>query len=155
MKKLALLVLCAGALVASLPATARADMVDVTGTVLTCPSENVVFQGSYTFFSKATLTQVGSGGFHSQGVLVSSLRGVTAVGQTSGTQYRVVGVSASNFSFSFGTSGSASINKFVQTWQLVPVGGGPTLSFHEVFVHVFDANTKEAVFVRQGPADCD
>jgi hypothetical protein len=127
---------------------------DVTGTVLTCPNENVVFSGSITVLETSTLVQLPTG-FQSSGSFLFNFDGVTATGQTSGTVYRVVGVTATGFSFSFGGFASASVSRFVQTWLLIPSGGGEPLSFHEVLNVVYDANGALVAVVFQGPADCN
>src|SRR5512133_240284 len=123
---------------------------DWTGVVLTCPSENVIFSGVGTFSETDTLTPSG----HRAAELLSNLNGVTAVGQTSGTRYRVVGVTSTGFSFSAGAGSpnTADVSRFAQTWLLVPLGGGTPLSFHEVLTVVFDAQGNLVSFVHEGPS---
>jgi hypothetical protein len=127
---------------------------DLTGVVLTCPDENVVFNGSYTFVATERTKQIAPAGWVSTGTFTINLAGVTALGQTSGADYRVVGVTSGGFSFTFGTTEAASTSRLVLTWHLLPVAGGLPRSIHEVFLVIFDANQRLVAFVQQGPADC-
>jgi hypothetical protein len=135
------------------PALASAEVMtghttlDLTGAVLTCPSEEVRFDGTASVVSHSTLNP--SGGFTAR--LVFDLRGVTAVEVSTGTPYRVVGVTSTGFSFDRG----ASTSTFVQTWTLVPLGGGDTLSFQEVLVVVFDSSGELVALISNGPRECD
>jgi hypothetical protein len=151
-------------ILAAMPASVRADsgvttskgISDLTGDVLTCPSENVVFSGLSTWSSTGFVHEIGNGtGFSSHGTLIFNLNGVTAVGQTSGTQYRVTGVTATGFSFTFGAADTADVDRFVQTWMLVPVSGGKPLSFHEIFIVIFGPADQPILFFHQGPRDCN
>jgi hypothetical protein len=125
---------------------------DVTGGVLTCPEENVIFNG--TIASVITGVTTPTGVFLS--AFVWNLGGLTAVGEATGTVYRVVGAetySFTSFSEPLGQPRSTA-NTFVQTWLLLPVGGGQPLRFQEV-MHVTwdqDGNLVSSVFI---PSDCD
>ena len=116
--------------------------VDLTGAVLSCPDENVVFTGTASFLSTARATPGGQSG----GQFLFNLNGVTAVGQTSGTRYTVVGV----------TSTGITTRSFmsVQTWLLLPVGGGKPLSFLHLLTHIVNANGESVAFISQ-MRDCD
>jgi hypothetical protein len=136
----------ARAIVHSIKATS-----DLTDTVLACPNENVVFSGVATI----TETDVTTPSGERIGTFLFQLSDVTAVGQTSGRKFRVVGVTATGFSFPIGTLHDADTSRFVQTWLLVPIDGGAPLSFHEILILVFDANGDLAALVSQGPSDCN
>jgi hypothetical protein len=123
----------------------------VTGTVLTCPAENVVLTGVETVLAIDTGTASG----HRTTQFVFNLRGVRATGQTSGTTYSVNGVSVVGSTFAIGGANSASTSTFVQTWLLVPSGGGKPLSFHEVLTVIYNASGALVAVVSQGPADCN
>lgn len=126
--------------------------IDLTGVVLSCPSETVRFSGAATLLqTQSTTTPSGE----QIATYVFNLTGVSAFGQTSNTQYRVVGATAGGFSFSIGTGSAADTSRFVQTWLLLPASGGKPLSFHEVLTVIYNANGELASFVSQGPADCD
>jgi hypothetical protein len=124
---------------------------DFTGVVLTCPTENVVFSGTATLVETATTAPSGETIAH----LLFNLRGLSAVGQSSGTRYRVVGVTSTGFSFSIGTPQTADTSRFTQTWLLIPLKGGTPLSFHEVLTVIHDANGNLVALVSQPPADCN
>jgi hypothetical protein len=163
MKQPAVIVAVAAAVAVLMPSTALADSgvtivkgsSDITGAVLTCPTENVVFSGTYTYTEIGFVNQIGDAAWSSHGTFISSFNGVTAVGQTSGTEYRVVGVTASGYNFTFGTADTADTSRWVQTWMLVPVGGGMPLSFHEMFVVIFGPDDGSILFLHQGPRDCN
>jgi hypothetical protein len=146
------------ALIVPVTASAQADTFnvqetfDVTGGVLTCPDETVIFNG--------TIATLGTGVTTPTGVFLSAfvwnLSGLTGVGETTGTVYRVVGAetySFTSFSEPLGQPRSTA-NTFVQTWLLVPVGGGQTLRFQEVMHVTWDLNGDivSSVFI---PSDCD
>jgi hypothetical protein len=137
------------------PASARAThtlraTVDFTGTVLACPAENVIFSGSATLTETATSTPTGKSVAH----LLVNLQGLTAVGDSSGAKYRVVGVTSTGFGFSIGTPQTADTSRFTQTWLLVPLDGGAPLSFREVLTIVHNANGDLVALVSHPPADC-
>jgi hypothetical protein len=115
---------------------------DFTGADLTCPEEHVIFDGVGTELIAAVTTPTGV----RASAFVFNLTGITAVGKTSGTVYRVVGVTATGGTDSVGVS-RATTYRFVQTWLLVPVGRGETLSFHEVDQVTWDANGNLVSFV--------
>lgn len=149
-----------GALVLSSVAAASTTVshssgtIDFTGDVLTCPLENVVFSGTGSFVESSTFKELSTGD-QTTATFLFNLRGVTATGQTSGTEYRIVGVTSTGFSFSFAGLASADVSRFVQTWLLLPAGGGTPLSFHEVLNVIFNANGQLVAFVAQGPTACD
>ena len=62
--------------------------IDMNGAVLTCSSEDVVFTGTGTESGIFVLTSSTVRAIH----VVFNLSGVTAVGLTTGTNYRVTGV---------------------------------------------------------------
>lgn len=128
--------------------------IDESGDVLSCPLENVVFSGAASFVESSTFEVLPTGD-HTTATFVLNLRGVTATGETSGTEYRVVGVTSTGFSFSFGGIATADVSRFVQTWLLLPSGGGQPLSFHQVLSATFNANGQLAALVAQGPTDCN
>jgi hypothetical protein len=119
--------------------------------VLACSSENVALSGIETVLATDTITASG----HRATQLVFNLRGVTATGLSSGTHFRVTGVTVTGSSFATGTLATASTSRFVQTWLLLPIGGGPPLSFHEVLTLIYDANGSLASIASQGPSDCN
>ena len=143
------------ALLAAPAASAQAHTIrttqDFTGTVFTCPAEDVILNGTAVVVETATTTRSGRSVAH----LLVNLRGLTAVGASSGTRYRVVGVSSAGFGFTVGTAETASTSRFTQTWQLLPLDGGPPLSFHEVLTVVHNANGDLVALVSQPPADCN
>lgn len=139
---------------ASITQSHSSGTIDFTGDVLTCPAENVVFSGAGSYQETSTLKQLTTG-YQTTGTFLFNLRGVTATGETTGTQYRVEGVTSTGFSFSFAGLGTASVSRFVQTWLLLPSGGGAPLSFHEVLSVIYDANGQLVALVAQGPADCN
>jgi hypothetical protein len=149
-----------GALTLSSVATASTTQshssgtIPFTGDVLTCPLENVVFSGTGSYLESSTLEQL-STGYHTTATFLFNLRGVTATGATTGTKYRVVGVTSTGYSFSFGGLASASVSRFVQTWLLLPSGGGAPLSFHEVLSVIYNAQGQLVALVAQGPTDCN
>jgi len=131
------------ALMVSGTASAQADTFhaqesfDVTGAVLTCPDENVIFNGTITTLITGVTTPTGV----VLAAFVWNLSGLTAVGETTGTVYRVEGVTAYSYT-SFDPLGQprSTANTVVETWLLVPVGGGETLSFQEVLHVTWDAS---------------
>lgn len=127
---------------------------DFTGDVLTCPVEQVVFSGTASYVESSTLKELSTGD-QTTGTFLFNLRGVTATGETSGMEYRVVGVTSTGFSFSFAGLATADVSRFVQTWLLLPSGGGAPLSFHEVLNATFDASGRLVALVTQGPTDCN
>jgi hypothetical protein len=150
-------VLVAAALFALAPARAAlaADVtvgsIDLTGATFTCTVGPVVFAGTGTF--RSITTSVASGA--TTAALVVDLRGVTANASATGVTYAVRGVTATGFLVPAPGSGSASVTRFVQTWTLVPLSGGRTISFHEVLNVVVAAGGRISVVVANGPADCD
>lgn len=142
------------AAIASATPSHSSGTIDESGDVLSCPLENVVFSGAASYVESSTF-KVLSTGDKTTGTFVLNLRGVTATGETSGTEYRVVGVTSTGFSFSFGGLATADVSRFVQTWLLLPSGGGRPLSFHQVLIATFNANGQLAALVSQGPADCN
>lgn len=144
----------ASAAVASTSHTHSTGTVDYGGDVLTCPLESVLFSGSGSYVESSTFKEQPNGD-RTTAHFLFNLRGVTATGVTSGTQYRVAGVTSTGFSFSFAGAPGADVNHFVQTWHLLPSGGGPPLSFHQVLNLTFNANGQLVAFVAQGPAECD
>lgn len=137
------------ALVVAGAANAQAEVdytrgtLDFNGAELTCPKENVFFEGVSTYFIKSVRTPSGV----NAATFLFNLNGVTAVGATSGTVYRVVGVTATGFSDLTLEQQRATTYRFVQTWLLVPVGGGEPLTFHEVDQVIWDANGTPVVFL--------
>lgn len=127
---------------------------DMTGDVLACPLENVVFSGSASYVESSTFKELPTGD-QTTGTFLFNLGGVTATGETTGTDYRVVGVTSTGFSFSFAGLATADVSRFVQTWLLLPSGGGKPLSFHQVLTAIFNASGQLVAFVVQGPTDCD
>lgn len=140
--------------IASITHSHSSGTIDESGNVLTCPLENVVFNGTGSYSESSTFKQLPTGDRTTE-TFVLDLRGVTAIGETTGTQYRVVGVTSTGFSFSFAGLATADVSRFVQTWLLLPSGGGPPLSFHQVLSATFNANGQLAAFVAQGPTDCN
>jgi hypothetical protein len=128
--------------------------IDFTGDVLTCPLEKVVFSGAGSYLESSTLQEL-STGFHTTATFLFNLRDVTATGEATGTEYRVVGVTSSGYSFSFGGLATGSVSRFVQTWLLLPSGGGTPLSFHEVLSLTYSAQGQLVALVAQGPTDCN
>jgi hypothetical protein len=107
---------------------------DVTGLVLTCPSENVVLSGEGTVTETSILRVPGRTTLQ----LLFNLNGIHATGMSSGTIYRVTGVTATTSSFPVASEAGADTYTFAQTWKLVPQSGnGRVLSFQEVDVVVF------------------
>lgn len=124
---------------------------DLTGTVLTCPREPVVLSGTETVLATDTLASAG----HRTIRFVFNLSGVTAVGQSSGSTFRVAGVTVSGSTFELGPVASASTSTFVRTWMLVPTSGGTPLSFHEVLTVIFSADGSLAAIASHGSPDCN
>ena len=124
---------------------------DLTGVVLTCPNENVVFSGVESVVAFDALSPSGQHTLRT----IFELRGVTATGQQSGTRYRVTGVTVTGSTFAIGSLATASTSHFVQTWRLVPVTGGQPLSFQEVLTVVYDASGSLVAVVSSTPGACD
>jgi hypothetical protein len=124
--------------------------VDLTGVTLTCSTEPVVLRGTASVVASDEFTP---SGVHT-GHLLLRMTGLTAVGQSSQTAYRVVGVSSSGFSFRIGGERS-DVSTFTQTWLLQSTSGGPPLSFKQVLTVVHDADGRLVSLVSQGPSDCD
>jgi hypothetical protein len=139
---------------ASITQSHSSGTIDVTGEVLTCPLERVIFSGTASYLESSTLKELSTGD-QTTGTFLLNLHGVTATGETTGTKYRVAGVTSTGFSFSFAGLATADVSRFVQTWLLLPSGGGAPLSFHQVLSATFDASGRLAAFVVQGPTDCD
>jgi hypothetical protein len=123
--------------------------IDMNGAVLTCSSEDVVFSGTGTESGIFVLTPSSVRAIH----LTFNLSGVTAVGLTTGTHYRVNGVTTTTSTFA-APEPRADANSWIQTWLLVPEGGGRPLSFHEVMITVFDASGNLVSLVWRQPRDC-
>jgi hypothetical protein len=139
---------------ASITRSHSSGTIDVGGDVLTCPLEHIVFSGRASFVESSTFKELSTGD-QTTATFLFNLRGVTATGETTGTEYRVVGVTSTGFSFSFAGLATASVSRFVQTWLLLPSGAGAPLSFHEVLSATFNASGQLVAFVVQGPTDCD
>jgi hypothetical protein len=139
---------------ASVTHTTSSGTINFSGDVLTCPLESVVFSGSASYVESSTFKEL-TPGDQTTATFLFNLQGVTASGETTGTRYRVVGVTSTGFSFSFAGLATADVDRFVQTWLLLPSGGGPPLSFHQVLNLTFNAMGQLVAFVAQGPTDCD
>lgn len=142
------------AAIASITLSHSSGTIDESGDVLSCPLENVVFNGTASYVESSTFKALSTGD-QTTATFLLNLQGVTATGEATGTQYRVVGVTSTGFSFSFAGLASADVSRFVQTWLLLPSGGGPPLSFHQVLSATFNANGQLAALVAQGPTDCN
>ena len=149
----AALVIAALGLASSAPASPVLERfhttIDMNGAVLTCSTEDVVFSGTGTESGVFVLTPSTVRAIH----LTFNLSGVTAVGLTTGTNYRVTGVTTTTSTFA-APKPRADANSWIQTWLLVPEGGGRPLTFHEVMITVFDANGDLVSSVWQEPRDC-
>lgn len=124
---------------------------DFTGAVLTCPTEQVVFSGTATTVSTSVITP----SLRRSDTFVTNLSGLTAVGQTTGTVYRVTGVTHASFSDAIGGETKATTSTFVQTWLLVPTGGGTTLSFQEILTATFDPEDELVKLIFHQAGECD
>jgi len=150
----ALLLAVAAALPGRADAATVRQTIDTTGRTLSCGGQTIVFSGAYTMTARDDTRQVANG-WRSNGVLTANFSAVTATNQSTGAVYNVVGVTSTTYSFAFGGLDTADVHTFVQTWKLIPVGGGTPLTFQEVLVHVFDSSGNEVVFRDLGPQGCD
>ena len=123
---------------------------DFTGDVIPCSTENIVFSGTATVTSVSVVTPQ----FVRVDTITFNLAGVTAVGETTGTAYRVTGVTTSSFSDAIFGKTKATTDTFVQTWQLVPLDGGRPLSFQEVLHLTFDPDDNLVILASKEPRDC-
>jgi hypothetical protein len=140
------------ALSSGVPGVARAQAVTETETfttlfdnaVLTCPDELVILNGESTFLAHFTINATGGASTEFRFLLDD----VTGVGAESGTIYAVHGVTTT------GSTGpgffldpvTATVSRFVQTWLLLPEGGGKPLSFQETLVAVFNPDFELVAF---------
>jgi hypothetical protein len=155
--KLAIVVITSLALAVLLAAHAQAASAKTTATtspfnfVATCPSEQIALSGEETIIQSGTVNPTGGSSAHFTFILSGM-----GVGTESGTVYRLQGVSATGFYFrdlrEFPRT--ADLFMFVQTWVLVPEGGGQPLSFQETLVAVFNAQGELVSFQFVGDADC-
>jgi hypothetical protein len=148
------------ALSSSASGVARAQAVTETETltsffdnaVLTCPDELVILNGESTFLAHFTVNA--TGGLSSEFRFL--LDDVTGVGAESGTIYAVHGVTTTRSTGPgfFLDPVTADVFRFVQTWLLLPEGGGKPLSFQETLVAVFNPDFELVAFHFTDP-ECD
>ena len=103
---------------------------DISGGRVTCSSETLVLQGTVTISGRTV--------FYPGRLLFEhfvDMTDGTAVGESSGTVYRIKGVQTNKFG---GTVRSASVDKEVVTFLAVPVDGGKPLSFHMIEIFIFN-----------------
>jgi hypothetical protein len=126
---------------------------DLSGIVLYCSTDTVTLSGTFLYTQNGFVDQLPDGSWLSHGTLSFHLEGVTGTG-TSGTSYRVVGASQIGYGFAFGSSSlGRDVEHSTETWQLVPIGGGKPLTFHENFVFVVTPSDS-TMLVDHGPSDC-
>jgi hypothetical protein len=142
------------------PAAASAQAVTETtmftipldNVALTCPDEVVILSGEATVLFHGTINATGGQSAHFRFLLDD----VTAVGAESGTVYAVQGVTTTGFTMPglFLDPVTADVTRFVQTWLLVPEGGGKPLSFQETTIAVFNPDFELVAFHFTDP-QCD
>lgn len=133
------------ALWAAAGASARATVIkettivrDLGGLELICPTEKVVIDGTVRITGMTVITP--NLRITSHSVQISEdPGGLTAIGQTTGTVYRVHGAETGAVSIPAGTARGADTISSTVNYILVPVGGGPALRFHHTQTTTFDA----------------
>jgi hypothetical protein len=146
------LTLVVAAVVGGAAGPARAQAVTETTTftsffdnaVLTCPDELVILNGEATVVAHVTVNATGG----STSMFRFLLDDVTGVGAESGTVYAVQGVTTTGSTSPgfFLDPARADVNRFAQTWVLLPEGGGKPLSFQETTVAVFNPDFELVAF---------
>jgi hypothetical protein len=146
------LILILAVISSGVPGVARAQastQTTISTTLLTnftyaCPDELVFLSGEATVLVHNTRTATGK----EISSFTFRLDDVTAVGAESGTVYTVQGVQASGFigPFFFLDPATAALSRFVETWVLLPEGGGKPLSFQQTFVLVLNPDLELVAF---------
>jgi hypothetical protein len=124
---------------------------DFTGAVLTCPTENVIFNGTATSVETVVVTPTQVRLF----AFTTNLNGLTAVGVTSGTLYRVTGVTTGAATDAILPQTRSTTSTSIQTWLLIPEGGGKPLSFKETLKVTWDANGNLVNLFLLQPGGCN